>query len=153
MTNSSWKAPLSPQVLVSTDALRCKAMENKSWGVGRCTDHSTYVRVEYDVSWLIFPWEMGQEQPLRRWPIKSSSFFTPQGQVLPSRLSWLQEDKKAKNKFSKAGYGSIEVQSKYLHKAGAQIKISANNLNQAAIWSAAIHHFPRLESKWKIQDV
>lgn len=34
------------------------------------------------------------------------------------------------------------MQSKYLHKAGAQIKISANNLNQAVIWSAAIHHFP-----------
>lgn len=35
--------------------------------------------------------------------------------------------------FPKAGFGSNAVQSKYLHRAGAQIKISANNFNQAVI--------------------
>lgn len=49
------------------------------------------------------------------------------------RLSWLQEAMGAKNKFPKARFGSSGVQSKYLCRAGAQIKISANNLNQAVI--------------------
>lgn len=59
--------------------------------------------------------------------------ISPPGPNPALRLGWIQESMKAKNTFPKARFGSSRVQSKYLHKADAQIKISANNSNQAVI--------------------